>query len=158
MGTNGAMVRRAMRLGLALLLLLTAACSGSGASVGESDLSGAQGTKKVTPTTPDDPTPVTPTTTTTFVCKTGSPFYDGAVHSVTFSLRGDELASRVTAEPPTSMLGELDSASQIAHTDGKFVLDGANGDAELVLYDNSDMTKGYVVVDHKQANVFCTKT
>jgi len=156
MGTNGATERAAMRLGLALVLALTAACSGSGATVAESDLRG-QNTKQVTATTPDDPTPVAPATTT-FTCKTGSPFYDGAIHSVTFSLRGDELASHVTAAPATSMLGELDDASETTHDGGRFVLGGANGDAELVLFDNSDMTRGYVSVNGKHADVFCTKT
>jgi hypothetical protein len=146
------MKRREMRLVAGLLVAFAAAaCGGSGASVpAESDIT--SGAKVVAPS--DDPKPVSPITS--YECKTGRPFYDGAVHTVTFSLRGDELASHVAATPASSILVALDDATHLTHDGGRLVIDG--DDAELVLYDNSDLTKGYVVAQNNHADVFCTKT
>lgn len=135
------------------------ACGGSGATVpAVSEMNEAHGGDAVGPS--DSPKPVIPGTR--FDCETTKPFGGGVVHRLRFLVRdgalvipiGDAAAIEVT--PATSELAQLDEDPTSKHTGGRLVIRGA-GKTELALFDNSELTRGYVKADGKYAEIFCAK-
>lgn len=100
----------------------------------------------------------------TFSCETTKPFYDGKVHRIKFKVfaletgsKGAELYTNdddipVTTTPERSPLAALSENWGFQIKGGKLVIDGdADGFflPELVLYENSGYTRGYVAIkDH----------
>jgi len=127
------------------------ACSGNGATITDSanDISAAP---PVEPSTPSA-APVDPTTK--IECKTSEALSDGAVHTITFTLRGDALDSEITIEPPSPILAPLAKAT-LEKKNGKLLLVTTER-AELTLFENSDLTRGYVKAADDFSNVYCTK-
>lgn len=149
---------------LALLFFLShaglIACGGSGATVPTVSSEIAEG-RDGGAVAPSDPAqPVVPGTR--FECKTTRPFYDGVVHTVRFLVRDGEIVEPVgdapafEVTPEGSALARLDEDFTTEHTGGKLVVRGG-GKTELGLFDNSDLTKGYVKAGAEYAEIFCTK-
>jgi hypothetical protein len=136
------------------LLLFLLGCSGSGATVSDSssaDLSEGRA-PAVEPAKPVDP--VEPTID--FECKTAKALSDGSVSTIRFVLRGEALDGAVEIEPQTSVLAPLAKAS-LERKEGKLVL-ATTERAELTLFENSDLTRGYVKASGGDySDVYCTR-
>lgn len=141
---------------LTLLFSFLVGCSGSGATV--SDSSSELSEERPPSVQPAEPaTPVAPITLTKFECKTSKPLADGAIHLIRFSLRGEALEPLVEIEPQPSVLEPLVKAS-LERSAGKLTL-ATDERTELVLFENSDFTRGYVKADGGDyAEVYCTKS
>lgn len=136
-----------------------AGCGGSGATVpAVSEMTEARDGGAVAPG--ESAEPVVPGTR--FECSTTKAFYDGRVHTMRFLLRDGELAPplgdapAIEVTPEGSELARLNDELTSEHTGGRLVVRG-EGKTELSLFDNSELTRGYVKADGKYAEVFCTK-
>lgn len=134
-------------------------CGGSGATVpAVSEMTEARDGGAVAPSDPAQP--VVPGTR--LECKTTRPFYDGVVHTLRFLVREGELvepvgdAPAIEVTPESSELARLNDNLTSEHTGGRLVVRG-EGKTELSLFDNSDLTKGWVKADGKYAEIFCTR-
>ena len=137
------------------VLLFLVGCSGSGATVSDSTSDLSEGrAPAVEAVKPGDPIePVDPTTS--FECKTSDPLSDGSIHTIRFALRGEALEPRIEIEPQSSVLLPLANAS-LERKEGRLLLVTPER-AELTLFENSDLTRGFVKVDGEYSNVYCTK-
>lgn len=136
-----------------LLFFFMIGCSGAGATVSDSasDLSEgrAPAVEAANPADPVDPS-------TSFECKTSQPLSDGSIHTIRFALRGETLEPSIEVEPEASVLAPLAKAT-LERDDGKLVLTTTER-AELTLFENSDLTRGYVKgPGGEYSNVYCTK-
>jgi hypothetical protein len=136
------------------VLLFLLGCSGSGATVSDSSADISEGrpppVEAQKPAEPVDPG-------TSFECKTSRPLSDGSLHTIRFALQGDALDSAIgiEVEPQASVLAPLTKAT-LERKEGKLVLTTTER-AELTLFENSDLTRGYVKVGTEYSDVFCTK-
>jgi hypothetical protein len=147
--------RNALVKRVAVPLLFLIGCSGSGATVSDSSASeiSAGRPPAVEPARPVEP--VDPGTS--FECKTSGPLSDGSIATIRFALHGEALdpAIEIEIEPQASVLAPLAKAT-LERAEGKLVLTTTER-AELTLFENSDLTRGYVKVASEYSEVFCTK-
>lgn len=136
-----------------VVLLFLVGCSGSGATVSDSSSDIAEAPPSaVEPAKPADP--IDPTTA--FECKTSKPLSDGSIHTIRFALRGDALEPAIEIEPSSSVLAPLAKAT-LERSGGRLVLT-TNERTELTLFENSDLSRGYVKAPGGEySDVYCTK-
>lgn len=140
-----------------LFSLFLIGCSGAGATVSDSSSADIAASREATPVEAPSPVdPVAPSVkTTTFECKTSEALSDGSTHTIRFVLRGDALEPEIAIEPPLTALDALTKAT-LERKNGKLVLVAADK-TELGLFENSDLTRGYVKADGDYSDLYCTK-
>ena len=136
----------------AILLFFMLGCSGAGATVSDSSSDiHANPPPAVEPVQQAEPA----FPTTRIECTTSKALSDGSVHTIKFALRGDALEPVIEIEPESSVLAPLAKAT-LERNDGKVVLTTAER-IELTLFENSELTRGYVKApDGDYSDVYCT--
>ena len=137
----------------AAVLFFMLGCSGAGATVSDSTsdihASPPPAVEPADPVAPVDPT-------TKITCTTARPLSDGATHTIKFALRGEALEPAIEIEPKSSVLAPLEKAT-LERNEGKLVLK-TDEHIELALFENSDLTRGYVKAPGGDySDVYCTK-